>query len=53
MMRAQRIFEKRSGRVVSVEETELYLAAMAKLGLLALRVIETTKPKKNERDHTH
>lgn len=51
--RAKLIFEKRSGRVVSAEETELYLASLAKLGLLALRVIEIAKSKKNEPDNTH
>ncbi len=51
--RAQRIFEKRSGRVVSEEETEIYLATLAKLGLLALRVIETAQSKKNAKNSTH
>lgn len=33
--RAKRIFEKRSGCVVSEEETEMYLEKLAQLGLLA------------------
>jgi hypothetical protein len=51
--RAQRIFKERSGRFVSAEETEICLATLAKLGRLALRIIKTAKPKKDEPDYTH
>jgi len=41
--RAKRIFEARSGRAVSEEETEIYLEKLATLGILAQKVISTEK----------
>lgn len=47
--RAQRIFEKRSGRSVSEEEAEICLEKIAQLGLLAVKVMEQTR--KEVRSH--
>ena len=51
--RAQRIFEKRSGRSVSAEEAEIYLEKLAQFGLVALRAFETENTKKYETHHPY
>ena len=47
--RAQRIFEKRSGRVVSADEAEMYLEKLAQLGLLASKVEWVYRKKLNKK----
>ncbi len=53
ILRAQRIFEKRSGRSMSAEEAEIYLEKLAQFGLVALRAFETENTKKYEPHHPH
>lgn len=52
-LRAKRIFEKRSGRSVSMEEAEIYLEKLAQFGLTALRALETENTKEYEPHHPH
>lgn len=52
-LRAKRIFEKRSGRSVSMEEAEIYLEKLAQFGLTALRALETENTKEYEAHHPH
>ena len=46
--RAQQIFERRSGRAVSEEETEIYLEKLAQVGGIALKTY-TTKQKQKQK----
>ena len=45
ILRAQRIFEKRSGASVSAEQAEMILERLAQIGLLMQRVAENEKQK--------
>jgi len=51
--RAQRIFEKRSGRIVSKEEAEIFLEKLAQFGLVALRTIDPKNTKHHDSHHPH
>jgi len=51
--RAQKIFEKRSGRAVSEEETERHLEKLADFGLLAVKVYETKKQQDGKEVKSH
>ena len=53
LLRAQQIFEKRSGRIVNEEETEIFLERLAQLGSIALRTSGTENTKKYEAHHPH
>lgn len=53
ILRAQQIFEKRSGRSVSAKEVEIYLEKLAQFGLVALRLFETENTKKYEPHYPH
>ena len=45
ILRAQRIFEKRSGAPIAVEQAEMILERLAKIGLLMQAVKENEKQK--------
>lgn len=49
IIRAQRIFERKSGRAVSEEETEICLDRLATFGELTMRVMELEREKENSR----
>lgn len=53
ILRAQRIFKKRSGRIVNEEEAEIFLERLAQFGLIALGALETENTKKYETHHPH
>lgn len=53
ILRAQKIFKKRSGRIVSEEETEIFLERLAQFGLIALGAFETENTKKHETHHPY
>ena len=49
ILRTQRIFEKRSGAPIAVEQAEMILERLAKIGLLMQTITENKKQKGGER----